>query len=157
MTLVTKLKAIAFQVGCSLVGVTAATALLSSPAQAQTASASGAVVLVRPSHGSISVSGEIVLPSGLYFSGPLNVTPAIVDPAPSTPGGNGETIVNLAIDPGTVQSVAALTTGTTPTTSNPFLQAAADALIEATLDNDIAAITAIIKAGAGINGLGHLD
>ncbi len=154
MNLVTKLKSIPFQVGCSLIGITAATALLSAPAQAQTASASGAVVLTRPSHGSISVSGEIVLPSGLYFAGPLNVTPAIVDPAPATPGGNGETIANLSIDPGAVLSVAAVTTGTT---NNPFLQEAANALNAATLDNDIAAITAIIKAGAGINGLGHLD
>jgi len=154
VNLVTKLKTIPFQLGCSLLGTIAATALLSAPAQAQTASASGAVVLTRPSGGSISVSGEIVLPSGLYFAGPLNVTPAIIDPAPLTPGGNGETIANLSIDPGAALSVAALTTGTT---NNPFLQAAADALIEATLDDDVAAITAIIKAGAGINGLGHLE
>ncbi|KAF3887573.1 MULTISPECIES: hypothetical protein [Nostocales] len=130
----------------TLLGITT---LLGAPVTAQTASASGSFVLVRPSGGSQSISGEISLPAGFYFQGPLNVKPTVT-PGKS-PGGNDENIGNLLIDPGTVTAV------TNSVSANPFLQEAATALKAATTANDVAAQSAIIKSGAGVNGLGGLE
>ncbi|GAB1544118.1 hypothetical protein NUACC21_67940 [Scytonema sp. NUACC21] len=150
MNLGTKSKVATFKAGFSLIGVLGTATLLPAPVAAQTAaSASGSVVLVRPSGGSISVSGEIVLPAGFYFQGPLNIKPGIT--AGKTPGGNDETINGLAIDPGTATAV------TNSVSANPFLQEAAAALKAATTANDVAAQSAIIKSGAGVNGLGGLE
>ncbi|WP_138499432.1 hypothetical protein [Nostoc sp. PA-18-2419] len=120
--------------------------ILSAPASAGQASARGAVTLVRASGASISVSGELTLPQNAYFPGPLTVTPTY-DGAAAT---DDETILSLEVDPGT-PDVTALSTSSS---SNPFVQAAADALTAAT---DVGSQAALIRAGAGANGLGGLE
>ncbi|MUG96644.1 hypothetical protein F7734_31620 [Scytonema sp. UIC 10036] len=130
----------------TLLGITT---LLAAPVAAQTAKASGSFVLFKPSGGSQTISGEISLPAGFYFQGPLNVKPTVA--AGKTPGGNDESITNLLIDPGAVTAV------TNSVSANPFLQEAAAALKAAITANDVAAQSAIIKSGAGVNGLSGLE
>ncbi len=66
------------------------------PANADQAAARGAVTIVRPSGSSISVSGELVAPSGTQFDGPLAVTIT----TPSDPGLNTESLEGISIDAG---------------------------------------------------------
>ncbi|MDF5707182.1 MAG: hypothetical protein PUP90_05740 [Nostoc sp. S4] len=120
--------------------------ILAAPASAGQASARGAVTLVRASGASISVSGELTLPQNAYFPGPLTVTPTY----DGTAGTDDEVIVDLTVDPGAAD-VSALSTSSS---SNPFVQAAADALTAAT---DVGSQAALIRAGAGANGLGGLE
>lgn len=144
-----KSKAFPLKASFSLLSLLGITTLLATPVAAQTANASGSFVLVRPSGGSLSISGEISLPAGFYFQGPLNVKPTLVPG--KTAGGNDESISNLLIDPGAVTAV------TNSVSANPFLQEAAAALKAATTANDVAAQSAIIKSGAGVNGLSGLE
>jgi hypothetical protein len=125
-----------------LLGLVSVGNLLVTPANASQASARGAVTVVRPSGSSISVSGELDLPDGLYFPGPLTITPS----GSGTVGGNDESITSLKVDPGT-------TTVPTSGAGNAFVQAAAAKLTSAATVQDEAAL---IKAGSGTNGLGAL-
>ncbi|NEO15373.1 MULTISPECIES: hypothetical protein [unclassified Moorena] len=123
------------------------TGLLATSANAESA-IRGSVVETRPSGSSLSVSGELILPDALHFPGPLVVTPTYDLAAAGT---NTATITNLTLDGGTAVAVSG-TTGSSST--NAFLEAAATALGAATAVEDQAAL---IRAGAGTEGLGALD
>ncbi|NDJ23005.1 hypothetical protein GS682_15465 [Nostoc sp. B(2019)] len=128
----------------SLLGLVSVGNFMAAPASAEQAAARGAVTIVRPSGSSISVSGEVTLPSGAYYDGALTVAPTA-----GAAGTNQETVTSLLITPGTVTGVA-----TVMGSGNPFLDAAAKALGDATAIEDQAAI---IRAGAGVDGLGGLE
>lgn len=85
-----------------------------------------------------SVSGEVVLPTGLYFNGTANITPTYTD----------SLVSNL--------SIAASSTAVVPKETT-FTRASAEILINAAAGTieaqNIDLITAIIRAGAGVNGL----
>lgn len=86
-----------------------------------------------------SVSGEMVLPQGYLFNGAVNITPTYTN----------NFVSSLAISPTSIGVVAENST---------FNRAAAQILINAalgstTINTNIESVTAIIKAGAGINGL----
>ncbi|MEH2154651.1 MAG: hypothetical protein V7K66_10295 [Nostoc sp.] len=129
-----------------LLGLVSVGNILAAPANAGQASARGAATLVRASGASISISGELTLPNNAYFEGPLDVT---IDAPTGTPAADDEVLSGLHITPGTVEST------NLATSSNPFVQAAADALTAAA--GDVGATAAIIRAGAGANGLGGLE
>lgn len=102
-----------------VLGLVGAGSLFSAPAKADQASATGSVVVTRSDNSSVSVSGELTLPSGMYFggagdgttnatSGNLLITPDItpgvpgVAPAPDTL----ETVESLDIAAGTATAIA---------------------------------------------------
>ncbi|MBN3922216.1 hypothetical protein [Nostoc sp. NMS4] len=113
------------------------------PANAQQATARGAVSLTRPSGAFLSVSGEVILPSGSYFDGGLQITPTYG----GIIGGNDETINSLTITPGVVKTI-------TISSPNSFINTAANLLNS---DASIEDMTTLIRAGSGNNGLGALD
>ncbi|MEH2080541.1 MAG: hypothetical protein V7K89_11200 [Nostoc sp.] len=128
----------------SLVGVGN---ILAAPASADQATARGAVTIVRASGASVSISGELTLPNNAYYDQDLTITPAYT----GTPTDDDESVASLVIDPGT-PNVTNLSTS-----SNPFVASAAAALDAAVDAKDIGAQAAIIRAGAGSNGLGGLE
>jgi hypothetical protein len=130
-----------------LLGLVSVGNILAAPASAGQAAARGAVTLVRASGASISVSGELTLPNNAYFTGDLTITPTY---GAGTPAVDDETIVDLTVSP------AAIDATNLSVSSNPFVQAAADALT-AVAATDIGSQAAIIRAGAGANGLGGLE
>ncbi len=96
-----------------------------------------------------TVSAESVLPTGLFYNGNVAVNPAF---STVSDGLTTSVIVNsLSVGaPGGVSSVSSVTANST------FTSAAAKILIDAaaaTASPNIDAIAAIIKAGAGVNGL----
>ncbi|MEA5605183.1 hypothetical protein [Nostoc sp. UHCC 0252] len=116
---------------------------LAAPANAQQATATGAVTLIRPSGTFLSISGEVTLPSGSYFEGGLQITPIYGGVA----GTNEETVNSLTITPGIVKT-------TTLSNPNSFTNTAANLLNNS---NSVEDVTTLIQAGAGNNGLGALD
>jgi hypothetical protein len=116
---------------------------LAPPANAQQATARGAASLIRPSGTFLSVSGEVILPSGSYFDGGVIFTPTYG----GIIGGNDETITSLTITPGVVKT-------TTISNPNSFIDTAANLLENGASIEDI---IAIIRAGTDKNGLGALD
>ncbi|MFN6482763.1 MULTISPECIES: hypothetical protein [unclassified Nostoc] len=116
---------------------------LAAPANAQQATARGAVSLIRPSGAFLSVSGEVILPSGSYFDGGLTITPKYG----GVIGGNDETITSLTITPGVVKT-------TTVSNPNSFIDTTANFLNNGASIEDM---TTIIRAGTANNGLGALD
>lgn len=137
-----------------LLGLVGSASFLAAPASAEPAAARGAVTIVRPSGSSLSVSGEMTLPTGMYF-GPsgTNATLSIGLGASASlgvlgAGTNAEAVTQLTLNAGTP------TERTNVSSENPFLNAAAAKLTNATAIEDQAAI---IRAGAGINGLGSLE
>ncbi|MEH2073632.1 MAG: hypothetical protein V7K57_04460 [Nostoc sp.] len=134
---------IIFQGSICLLGLINVGNFLGTPANAQQATARGAVTLIRPSGSFLSVSGEVTLPSGSYFNGGLTISPTYGGIA----GGNNETITSLTITPGLVQ------TTTLPNPSS-FIDTTANLLKNTTSVEDL---TTIIRAGAGNNGLSGLD
>ncbi len=147
----------------ALLGLTfALTHLENHKAQAQTASASGSASLssggtiVEVSTGGVltrtitngvitSVSGETVLPSGYFFSSAVIVTP---------------TYSNLTSGASTVSVVNSLSIAATPAVTannSSFSRAAAEIVTNAAINPGTAInldnVTAIIRAGAGVNGL----
>lgn len=148
----------------AILGLTAtATFFNYSSASAQTASASGSATLtINPTITTTiqngvtqtitsggytsSVSGESVLPPGLFYGGPLVVTPTF-----SSAGGAslGSVVSSLSISPGVIGVVPANST---------FTSAAAQILLSgaagsSAIVSNVETISALIKAGAGINGL----
>jgi hypothetical protein len=146
----------------ALLALTSATACLeSSKAQAQTASISGSSTLTTGgtiqetfvggvltdrtiTNGVITtVSGETVLPSGYFFSGPVTVKPDYS----TISNGTIAVVGSLSID-----ATAAVTDSTTS-----FSRAAAEILTKAAFSpdsiTDLESVVSIIKAGAGVNGL----
>jgi hypothetical protein len=112
------------------------------PANAGDAAARGAVTIVRPSTSSISVSGELTLPTGNLFTGPLTINVL----GGANPGGNDETLAGIAIAPTGVTVVAA--------GSNPVEEAVAAAITAgASVQDDVA----LIRAAGGVNGFGGLE
>ncbi|MEH1765767.1 hypothetical protein [Nostoc sp.] len=130
-----------------LLGLVGVGNILAAPASAGQAAARGAVTIVRASGASISVSGELTLPNNAYYDQTLTITPTIT----GTPAADDEVVTSLLIDPGT-PNVTNLSTS-----SNPFVASAAAALDAAVSNSDIGAQAAIIRAGAGANGLGGLE
>jgi hypothetical protein len=128
-----------------LLGLVGVGNFFAAPASAEQAAARGAVTLVRASGASISVSGELTLPQNAYFTTSVTVEPVFA----GTSAADDETITSLVVTPGGID-VASLAGS-----SNVFVQAAADALIAAA--GDVGATAAIIRAGAGVNGLGGLE
>ncbi|MDZ8070137.1 MAG: hypothetical protein RMY64_31790 [Nostoc sp. DedQUE08] len=126
-----------------LLGLISVGNFLAAPANAQQATASGAVTLIRPSGTFLSVSGEVTLPSGSYFNGGVTISPTYGGIA----GGNEETITSLTISPGLVQT-------TTLSNPNPFIDTTANLLKNTTSVEDL---TTVIRAVGGNNGLGGLD
>ncbi|MEH1969302.1 hypothetical protein [Nostoc sp.] len=116
---------------------------LAAPANAEQATARGAVSLIRPSGTFLSVSGELILPSGSYFDGGITIAPIYGGIA----GGNQETITSLTITPGVVKT-------TTLSSPNIFIDTAANLLKNSASIEDM---TTIIQAGTNNNGLGALD
>lgn len=133
--------------GICLLGLVGVGNILAAPASAGQAAARGSATFVRASGASSSVSGELTLPNNAFFPGPLTVTATYG----GTSAAGDETVDTLAIDPGT-PDITALSTSSS---SNPFVQAAADALTAA--GTDVGAVAAIIRAGGGANGLGGLE
>ncbi|MDZ8261252.1 hypothetical protein [Nostoc sp. ChiQUE01b] len=128
-----------------LLGLVGVGNILAAPASAGQSTARGAVTIVRASGASVSVSGELALPQNGYYDQPLTITPTYG----GTSALDNETITDLEVDPGT-PNVTLLTAS-----SNPFVTAAAAALTAAAAD--VGAQAAIIRAGAGSNGLGGLE
>ncbi|MEH2174042.1 hypothetical protein [Nostoc sp.] len=126
-----------------LLGLISVGNFLAAPANAQQATARGAVTLIRPSGTFLSVSGEVTLPSGSYFNGGVTISPTYGGIA----GGNDETITSLTISPGLVQT-------TTLSNPNPFIDTTANLLKNTTSVEDL---TTVIRAVGGNNGLNGLD
>jgi hypothetical protein len=126
-----------------------------SSAHAQTASAAGSATLtvnptitVTVTNGvtqsitqggfTTSVAAETVLPVGLFYGGPLVVTPTFAN----------QVVSSLSINPGIIAVVPESAT---------FNRSVAQILVNVAASNspvqNLDAISAIIKAGAGINGL----
>ncbi|MEH2210062.1 hypothetical protein [Nostoc sp.] len=126
-----------------LLGLVSGEYFLATSANAQQATARGAVTLIRPSGTFLSVSGEVTLPSGSYYERGLTISPTYGGIA----GGNNETITSLTITPGVAQT-------TIISNPNPFIDTAANLLNNS---NSVEDLTSIIQAGAGNNGLGALD
>ncbi|MFN6527248.1 hypothetical protein [Nostoc sp. ChiSLP03a] len=130
-----------------LLGLVSVGNILAAPASAGQAAARGAVTIVRASGASVSVSGELTLPNNAYYDQDLTITPTIT----GTPAADDESVTSLVVSPGT-PNVTNLSTS-----SNPFVASAAAALDAAVTAGDIGAQAAIIRAGAGSNGLGGLE
>ncbi|MDZ8139360.1 MAG: hypothetical protein RM049_29425 [Nostoc sp. DedQUE04] len=126
-----------------LLGLISVGNFLAAPANAQQATASGAVTLIRPSGTFLSVSGEVTLPSGSYFNGGVTISPTYGGIA----GGNEETITSLTISPGLVQT-------TILSNPNSSIDTTANLLKNTTSVEDL---TTVIRAVGGNNGLGGLD
>ncbi|AVH70249.1 hypothetical protein [Nostoc sp. 'Lobaria pulmonaria (5183) cyanobiont'] len=130
-----------------LLGLVGVGNILAAPASAGQATARGAVTIVRASGASVSISGELALPNNAYYDQDLTITPAYS----GTSAADDETVTSLVVSPGT-PNVTNLSTS-----SNPFVASAAAALDAAMTTGDIGAQAAIIRAGAGSNGLGGLE
>ncbi|MDZ8184567.1 MAG: hypothetical protein RMX96_06930 [Nostoc sp. ChiSLP02] len=128
-----------------LLGLVSVGNILAAPASAGQSAARGAVTLVRASGASISVSGELTVPQNAYYESDLKITPTYT----GTSGADDEVVADLTISPGTPN------TSLLTASSNPFVTSAAAALDAAA--GDIGAQAAIIRAGAGVNGLGGLE
>jgi hypothetical protein len=111
-------------------------------ASAQTASANGTVTISGPSGFVQSVSGQITLPNGLYYEGPLNITPTITNATNlgALMPGTDLVVNNLTITPGNIQVVFPQT---------DFNAAAATALYAASGLSDI---VSLIRAQNNLNG-----
>ena len=106
---------------------------------AQTASATGTVVIATPNGSMQTVSGQISLPAGMHYSGPLVITPTTGTVPGTFPSDDTVRIENLTIDPGIAQLNTPL----------DFNAAAAAVLYSA---NDLSDIVSLIRAGSGPNG-----
>ncbi|MHC0064517.1 hypothetical protein ACWATR_16705 [Nostoc sp. UIC 10890] len=118
-----------------VLGLVGVSNFFAAPAKADQAAARGAVTIVRPSGSSISVSGEIVAPSGMQFPGPLTVTPGVTDA-----GLNTESVTDIQIDPGTLEE-SVVTSGTT-------IEAAIAAAITAGGFTDVVDIATLVRAAS---------
>lgn len=117
-----------------VLGLVGVSNFFAAPAKADQAAARGAVTIVRPSGSSVSVSGELVAPSGTQFPGPLTITPTIS----GTVGGQDEAIDSLEIDPGALEESIS--------TSSSTIEGAIAALI--TGYTDIQDVTALVRAAS---------
>ncbi|MBW4645051.1 MAG: hypothetical protein KME23_19030 [Goleter apudmare HA4340-LM2] len=137
-----------FQASICLLGVVSAANFLVAPANAQQAAARAAASVTRPSSLTESVSGEVLLPDGYYFTGAGGAT-LTVTPTYTNPGTTSQSVSALSFNagapsaitvPGTIgQVVAAILKGTN---ASPGVNAA-------TIDD----ASAVIKAAAGVDGL----
>lgn len=121
----------------SLIGLAGVAAILAAPASAQNASISGAITRTTPGGFVTSISGEMVAPAGIYFTGPLTVT-GTADPVEPT----------LTID--AEQAV---------TPASGSLSLLEGTVAESLMDQDLStqmgidAYAAILKAAVGADGL----
>ncbi|XHR82633.1 MAG: hypothetical protein ACFKPT_31650 [Gloeotrichia echinulata GP01] len=79
-----------------LLGLVSVANFIAAPANADQAVARGAVTLVSPSGAYQSISGEVFLPSGMYFNSGNNPT-LIVTPTFSNTGTTNERISSLSL------------------------------------------------------------
>ncbi|MBD2528435.1 hypothetical protein H6G97_02225 [Nostoc flagelliforme FACHB-838] len=91
-----------------LLGLVGVSNFFAAPAKADQAAARGAVTVVRPSGSSVSVSGELVAPSGTQFAGPLTITPT----SSGVAGGNDEGVATLVVDAGALEASTSTSAGT---------------------------------------------
>jgi hypothetical protein len=162
-----KLSAIIKSSICVL-GLVGASNFLAARANADQAAARASVSITNPSSFTQSVSGEVLLPSGLYFSGTgtpatdtdpaepgmtLIVTPG-VDVSTNTetnPGTTTAKITSLSFNAGTVAAISEVDgAGTLSDVVAAMLQGTNDDGVNAASIDDAAAI---IKAAAGVDGL----
>ncbi|MBX9259162.1 hypothetical protein H1Q63_35465 [Desmonostoc muscorum CCALA 125] len=118
-----------------VLGLVGVSNFFAAPAKADQAAARGAVTVVRPSGSSISVSGELVAPSGTQFAGPLAVTIT----TPSNPGLNTESLEGISIDPGEIAVSSAENGGT-------IEGAIAGLITDTALENGIVDVATYIRA-----------
>ncbi|MCC5630226.1 hypothetical protein LC613_20275 [Nostoc sphaeroides CHAB 2801] len=137
-----------------VLGLVGAGNFFAAPANAGDAAARAAVTVSRADGATQSVSGEVVLPSGLYF---LGATPAtqtlLVTPVIATPGTTTESITTLALSAGTPTAIP--TGGTIQGVIIDILQG--DNAVTGSNAASIQDASAIIKAAGGVNGLGGLE
>jgi hypothetical protein len=131
-----------------VLGLVGASNFLAARANAGQASARAAVTITNPGSLTQSVSGEVLLPDGLYFEGTGTET-LVVTPEITTTSG-AQSIDSLSFNAGTIAAVSDVATA--PTLSS---------VVAAILDGNNTGVTAesiddaaaIIKAAVGIDGL----
>lgn len=126
-----------------VLGLVATGSLLAAPANAGQASARGSAVVTRMDGSSLSVSGEVTLPSGMYYAGDVVVTPVYGADAAT---GN-ENFTTLTVAPGTPTASAA-------NASNPVVTAVGAAITGAAT---VSEQSALIRAAGGSTGFTALD
>ncbi|WP_017651128.1 hypothetical protein [Fortiea contorta] len=125
--------------GFCVLGLVSVGNLFAAPANADQASARGAVTIVRPSGSSFSVSGELTAPSGTQFTGPaLTVTPT------ATGAGTNAEVATLSIDPG---APIASTSGAATLTVEGATAAKITAATATTVE-DVATLVRAARSGA---------
>ncbi|WNZ46763.1 hypothetical protein Q2T42_02780 [Leptolyngbya boryana CZ1] len=120
-----------------LVGLAGLVAVAAAPASAQNASVSGAITRTSPAGFTTTVSGEIVAPEGVFFSGNYSVTGTADSTAPVLNINGFTGFLPTAGSSSLLEQVVANTLG------------GLDPTTEAGLD----AYAAILKAAAGVDGL----
>ncbi|WP_193197821.1 hypothetical protein [Nostoc sp. MG11] len=131
-----------------LLGLVGASNFLVAPANADQAAARAAVSVTRPSSLTESISGEVLLPDGYYFTGPSGAT-LTVTPVYTNPGTTSQSASSLSFNAG----------GNASTGTPGSLSAAVVAILRgANTTPGVNAVTiddasAIIKAAAGVDGL----
>jgi hypothetical protein len=149
MNLVIKTKTLTLKSIVYLAGLIGTTAILAAPASAQNAYAGGFMSVVKLDGTSVNISGEISLPPGYYFQGPLTISP--VTASGGKLGVDNNTISNLIVDPDTVVPIAS------QSSTNSLLNGGANPLNVVPTANNIPADAKIIRSETGGNGLGGLD
>ncbi|HAN45932.1 MAG TPA: hypothetical protein DCQ32_05205 [Cyanobacteria bacterium UBA8156] len=128
-------------------------AVATAPVAAQNASFSGSATVINPSFFTSTVSAERVAPRGTDFVAATNfvVTPTYGN----VPGTGIFTTSTKSVNVLQLGAAGALTTGplTPPATFTAAAAAALNTAASGPLTGDIEAITAIIRAGAGVDGL----
>ncbi|MCS6958986.1 MAG: hypothetical protein RMK91_02940 [Pseudanabaenaceae cyanobacterium SKYGB_i_bin29] len=111
----------------------------------QTASFSGALTYIAPSGATTSISGQIVLPPGLFFSSGSNSTVSYT--STGTAGSNDFRPTSLTLTPGTVLRDSTLTVST------QVAQNLSQITNLTTNQANLAAYISIVRAAAGSIGL----
>ncbi|XHR82634.1 MAG: hypothetical protein ACFKPT_31655 [Gloeotrichia echinulata GP01] len=139
-----------------VLGLVSAANLLAAPANAGQASARAAATVSRADGITETVSGEVVLPNGMYFKPATGTTALTVTPTITGAGDTTETIASLSFDAGAATAVG---TGTTiESTIANILTKLSDGTLKTTQGDEIIQnITAVIKAAGGTNGFVGLE
>ncbi|WYL95589.1 MAG: hypothetical protein HEQ35_18790 [Gloeotrichia echinulata IR180] len=149
-----------------VLGLVSAANLLAAPANAGQASARAAATVSRADGITETVSGEVVLPSGLYFK-PATGSPTLtVTPEINGVGETTESITSLAFDAGVAEAISAASASGSVNIQSEIVKILADISDDTGLtpytgaagtDTRIQDITAIIKAAGGTNGFVGLE
>ncbi|MBD1857467.1 MULTISPECIES: hypothetical protein [Leptolyngbya] len=120
-----------------LVSLAGLVAVAAAPASAQNASVSGAITRTSPAGFTTTISGEIVAPEGVYFTGPLTVTGIADEVNP---------VLNVNAN------VALFPTAAAPSLLEQVVTAELNGL-DTTTQAGLDAYAAILKAAVGVDGL----